>query len=79
MTTLNAIWGVITILGLAVCGWLCIFRTNTLVTWARKNSKPPFSSISMKPQYPAYIRCVGAFILLWAIALIYAVLAVRSR
>jgi len=77
MTTFKAIWGVITILGLAVCGWLCIFRTNTLVTWVRKDAKPPFSSIPMKPQYSTYIRCVGAFILLWAIALIYAVVRVR--
>jgi hypothetical protein len=78
MTTVNAIRGVITILGLVVCGWLCIFRTNMLVTWGRKNANTkfawsPFSSIPMKPQYPTYIRCLGTFLWLWAIVLIYEV------
>ena len=57
MTTFKAIWFVILILGFAVCGWLCVFRTNMLVTWGRKNAKTkfawsPFSSIPMKPAYP---------------------------
>jgi len=82
MTTVNAIRGVIIILGLVVCGWLCIFRTNMLVTWGRKNAKTkfawsPFSSMPMKPQYPTYIRCVGAFFWLWAIVLIYEVVRFR--
>jgi hypothetical protein len=84
MTTFKAIWFVIMILGFAVCGWLCIFRTNMLVTWGRKNAKTkfawsPFSSVPMKPQYPTYIRCAGAFIWLWAIALIYAVVFLHFR
>ena len=43
MTTFKAIWFVIMILGFAVCGWLCIFRTNMLVTWGRKNAKTKFA------------------------------------
>ena len=84
MTTFKAIWFAIMILGFAVCGWLCIFRTNILVTWGRKNAKTkfawsPFSSIPMKPQYPTYIRGAGVFIWFWAIALIYAVLFLHFR
>jgi hypothetical protein len=84
MTTFKAIWFVIMILGFAVCGWLCVFRTDMLVTWGRKNAKTkfawsPFSSIPMKPQYPIYIRCAGIFLWLCAIAIIYAVVFLHLR
>ena len=80
MTTSKAIWFVIVVLGFAVCGWLCVFRTNMLVMWGRKNYAKskfvqayPFSSMVMKPGYPTYIRCMGIFIWLWALAMIYLV------
>jgi len=78
------VWFLIMILGFAVCGGLCVFRTNMLVTWGRKNAKTkfagsPFSSIPNKLQYPTYIRCAGAFIWLWAIAIIYAVVFLHFR
>jgi hypothetical protein len=78
MTTFTPILFVAMILGFAFCGWLCIFRTDMLVTWGRKNAKTkfawsPFSSIPMKPQYPTYIRCAGVFLWFWVIAIICAV------
>jgi hypothetical protein len=84
MTTFKAIWFVVMILGFAVCGWLCVFRTDMLVTWGRKNAKTkfawsPFSSIPMKPQYPTYIRWAGIFLWFWAIAIIYAVVVLHFR
>jgi hypothetical protein len=42
MTTFKAIWFVVMILGFAVCGWLCVFKTEMLVTWGRKNAKTKF-------------------------------------
>ena len=84
MTTFKAIWFVVTILGFAVSGWLCVFRTDVLVKWGRKNAKAkfawsPFASIPMKPRYPTYIRCAGIFLWLWAIAIIYAVVVLDFR
>jgi hypothetical protein len=84
MTTFKAIWFVVMILGFAVCGWLCVFRTNMLATWGRKNAKTkfawsPFSSIPLKRGYPTYIRCAGVFIWLWAIAIICAVVFLNFR
>jgi hypothetical protein len=80
MTTSKIIWLVILSLGFAVCGWLCVFRTNMLVTWGRRPYEKskfvrayPFSNIVMKPWYPTYIRCAGIFIWLWALAVIYLV------
>jgi len=78
------LWFVVMILGFAVCGWLCVFRTDMLVTWGRKNAKTkfalsPFSGIPMKPQYPTYIRCAGIFLWLSAIAIIYAVVLLHFR
>jgi hypothetical protein len=84
MTTFKAIWFVIMILVFAVSGWLCLFKTNMLVIWGRKNSKTkfawsPFSNIPGKAGYPTYIRCAGVFIWLWAIAITYAVLFLHFR
>ena len=84
MTTFKAIWFVMMILGFTICGWLCVFRTNMLVTWGRKNAKTkfawsPFSGIPMQSGYPTYIRCAGIFLWLWAIAIIYAVFFLHFR
>jgi len=84
MTTFDIVWLVVMVLTFAVCGWLCVFKTNTLVTWGRKNAKTkfawsPFSSIPTKSEYPTYIRCAGVFLWLWATAIIYAVVFLHFR
>jgi len=80
MTTFGIIWIVVMVLVFAVCGWLCVFRTNTLVTRRRKNYEKskfaqgyPFSNMVMKPWYPTYIRAAGIFLWLWALAIVYLV------
>ena len=81
MATFKAIWFVIMVAGFVVCGWLCLCRTNMLVTWARRNYAKsskfvqayPFSNMVMKPWYPTYIRGAGIFIWLWALAIVYLV------
>jgi hypothetical protein len=86
MTAFGVIWFSIFILGFAVCGWLCVFRTSMLVEWGRRNYAKsrivrayPFSNMVLKPWYPTYIRCAGVFIWLWAIAIVYAVLFLHFR
>ena len=80
MTTSQAIWLVTLVLGLAACGWLCVFKTDMLVRWARQNYQKskfvqayPFSYLVLKPWYPAYIRFSGIFIWLWALVIAYLV------
>lgn len=80
----KALCFVVIILGFAVCGWLCEFRTDMLATWGRKNAKTkfawsPFSSIPMKAHYPTYIRCAGIFLWLGAIAIICTVVVLHFR
>jgi len=86
MTIPQTTWLVIMVLVFGVCGWLCVFRTNMLVTWGRKNYEKskfiqayPFSNVVLKPWYPTYIRCAGIFIWLWAIAITYAVVFLHFR
>jgi hypothetical protein len=74
MTT-KVIWLVIASLGFAVCGSLCVFKTNMLVAWGRKNyvvrkfySTWPFPDMIMKPWYPTFLRFFG--IMLWVNAVI---------
>jgi hypothetical protein len=78
MTTFGIVWLVVMVLMFAVCGWLCVFKTNMLVTWGRRNYEKskfvrayPFSNMVMKPWYPTYIRTAGIFIWLWALAITY--------
>src|SRR5208282_6365678 len=78
ITTFKAAWLVIASLGFVACGYLCVFRTDMVVGWGRKNYEKsklvqayPFSNIVLKPWYPTYIRCAGIFIWLWALAVIY--------
>ncbi len=63
---------------LAIFAWFCVFRTNTLVTRARKNHEKskfaqafPFSGQVLKPWYPTYIRCAGILIWLSTLAILY--------
>ena len=84
MTRCGSVWFVIVILGCAVCGWFCLFRTNLLVTWGRRNAKTTFawfptSNIPNKPGYPTYIRGAGIFLWLCAIVIICAVVALYFR
>jgi hypothetical protein len=81
MTTFGAISFTVLVLGFMVCGWFCVFRTNVLVAWGRKNYEKsklvqayPFSNLVLKPWYPTYIRCAGIFIWLWALGLVYLVI-----
>jgi hypothetical protein len=80
MTTFGIVWLVVMVLIFAVCGWLCVFKTNMLVTWGRGNYEKskfvrayPFSNMVMKPWYPVYNRAAGIFIWLWALAITYLV------
>jgi hypothetical protein len=86
MTTFGIVWLAVVSLGFAVCGWLCVFKTDMLVERGRKNYEErkfvrafTRSSMVLKPWYPTYIRCAGVFIWLWAIAIIYAVLFLHFR
>lgn len=54
-----------------ITGWLCVFRTNILVSWAQNNYRKnkivrwrPGSGIVFKSWYPTYLRCMGVY--LWA-------------
>jgi len=76
MTTAKIIWLIVLSLAFYVCGWVCVFKTSLLVEMGRRNYQKnklvqayPFSSMVMKPWYPAYIRGAGIFIWLWAIAI----------
>ena len=84
MTTFGIVWLVVMLPMFAVCGWLCVFKTNMLVRWGRKNAKTkfassPFSSVPMKPGYPTYIRCAGIFLWLWEVAILYAAVFLHFR
>jgi hypothetical protein len=78
-------WLVIFITVFLTIGWLCVFRTNVFVCWARKNYQRssrliqiyPFHSMVLKPWFPTYIRCTG--ILIWAWALIIFILEMMSH
>ncbi len=81
MTSSEIIPLVVMSIAFYVCGALCIFWTNVLVGWGRKNYTKsrfaqisPLSSIVMKDSYPTYIRAAGVFIWIWALAIDCAVL-----
>ena len=64
--------------GLAICGWLCMYRTDALVERQRRRYEKsewvrayPFSSMVMKDWYPTYLRGSGLLIWLSDIFLIY--------
>jgi hypothetical protein len=68
--------------GCAVCGWLCLFRTTTVLGWARGTYTKsrvvpayPFSSLVLKPWYPTYLRCKGGFIWLLGTAFVIMLIA----
>ena len=66
--------------GLAIVGWLCIYKTDALVERARRRYEKhwfvrayPFSRMVMQDWYPTYLRCSGVLIWVWALVLIYLV------
>jgi hypothetical protein len=72
--------------GLALVGWLCIYKTDTLVERARRRYERhwfvrayPFSGMVMKDWYPAYLRFWGIVIWIWALVLIYLMWVRGSR
>lgn len=80
--TFKTVWLALMSLFFYVSGWLCIFKTNMLanrgrVTYGKSKliHSLPSSKIVRSPRYPAYIRCAGVFIWLWALAFDYLVLS----
>jgi hypothetical protein len=68
----------VVVAGLAICGWLCIYKTDALVEQQRRRYEKhgwirayPFSGMVMKSWYPTYLRCSGIFVWLWDLVLIY--------
>ena len=64
--------------GLAVTGWICIYKTDALVRMHRRQYEKyamvrlnPFSRMVTKSWYPTYLFASGVAIWLWDIALIY--------
>ena len=64
--------------GLAVCGWLCIYRTDVLVSRQRRRYEQhwwvrayPLSVMVMKPWYPFYLRFSGVLIWIWDGVIVY--------
>jgi hypothetical protein len=63
-------WTVIVIVGLAVLGWACLFRTRILVEYARQRYERsnrfikawPGHGTVMKSWYPGYLRSMGIFV-----------------
>jgi hypothetical protein len=73
-------------IGLAICGWLCVFRTEALVEQQQKNYAKhgfvrayPFSSMVLKSWYPTYLRCAGVFAWVWDAVIIYLVWIRKPR
>jgi hypothetical protein len=59
----------------AFFGWLLLFKTESVVTWARgvyvkSRFHGPFAGVVQKNWYPTYLRCMGAVIWLFDAALI---------
>jgi len=68
----------ILVAALAICGWLCIYKTDALVERQRRRYQKyalvrlyPFSGMVMKSWYPAYLRGSGILLWLWDVVLIY--------
>ena len=64
--------------GLAVTGWICIYKTDVLVRMHRRQYEKysivrlnPFAGMVTRSWYPGYLRASGVLIWLWDIALIY--------
>jgi hypothetical protein len=70
MPLLGKLVSVVVIVALAALGWICLFRTDVMAEWARRQHQRrskfvqdyPFSNIVLKPWYPTYLRSMGVFI-----------------
>jgi len=74
------------LVGLALTGWMCVFRTDMLVQRARAQYERhglvrlyPFSGLVMKDWYPTYLRCSGVFVWTVDAVLIYLVWVRKPR
>jgi hypothetical protein len=86
VSTVKVLWAVVLNLVFGLSAWLCMFRTNMLAKWQRKNYANsafvrayPFSGMVLKPWYPTYIRFWGIVILLFTLAIDYLVLTQLPR
>jgi len=61
---------------LGYCGWLLIFRTDTIVSRAHRQYGYKFF---LRPWYSILMRCIGIFIVLLAALTDYALVVLRSR
>jgi hypothetical protein len=64
--------------GFAICGWLCVYKTEVLVAQQRRRYEEhwwvrayPFSSMVVKDWYPTYLRCGGIFLWIFDLFGIY--------
>jgi hypothetical protein len=85
-STVKLLWGVVLNLVFGLSAWLCIFRTDMLVRWQRKNYANcafvrayPFSEMVLKPWYPTYIRFWGVVIVLFTVGIDYLILTQPPR
>jgi len=74
ITPFGIVWVVAMSIGFGIAGWFCIFRTEALVRYGRRNYEKsrfirayPFSNIVQKDWYPKYLRCAGVFLWVWAL------------
>ena len=81
MPPFSSIWPWVIGLGLAYCGWFCLFKTDVMVARNRKNYEKfkavqslPSSSLVLKSSYPTYIRAAGIFIWVCDLVILYEVI-----
>ena len=63
------------VIAVAAVGCACLFRTTALVEWARRDYQRssrfvqgwPGAKVVLMPWFPAYLRLLGAFLLLIAV------------
>jgi hypothetical protein len=95
MKTPIVIWLVIMSLVFGFCGWLCVFKTQTLVWYGRRNYErtmksggwffrtylriTPMSHMALKPWYPTFVRCMGIYIWFFAVTILYFVIFLHAR
>ena len=72
---------VLAIVALAALGWACLFRTNVIVEWVRRDYRRsnrfvqawPFSNLVLKSWYPTYLRSMGICFWIFDSLLIYGI------
>lgn len=82
MPAFKTIWLAVISIGCYVAGWFFVFRTDKVLTMARRNYAKsnklmqayPFADYVLKPSYPTSIRVGGILLWLWIAALDYLLL-----